>query len=177
MNFSYKIAKIEDLPLIENLIDSSIKGLLAPLLTKEELEASFDSMGLDDQLVKDGTYFLIYKDSHLVGCGGWSKRKTLFGSNHTPNRDNDFLDPKEDAGKIRAMYTHPKWSRKGVGSFIIKLAESKLRKDGFLKCELMATQAGIPLYLNEGYSEIKEIVYTSTDGNSVRMLKMEKLFI
>ena len=128
MVFTSKIAKLVDIPEIESLIDASIHGLLAPLIDINELEASFDSMGLDDQLIKDGTYFLITDKESLVGSGGWSNRKTLFGGNHTSNRDNSYLDPVLDAAKIRAMYTHPDWSRKGVGSLIINLAEKKYRK-------------------------------------------------
>ncbi len=176
MIFTSKIAKLADIPEIESLIDASIRGLLAPLIDKNELEASFDSMGLDDQLIKDGTYFLITDKDSLVGSGGWSNRKTLFGGNHTSNRDDNYLDPALDAAKIRAMYTHPDWSRKGVGSLIINLAEKEIQKVGFKKCELMATQSGVPLYKHHGYSEIEEFIYKSSRGNVVKMLKMGKLF-
>ena len=176
MVFTSKIAKLVDIPEIESLIDASIHGLLAPLIDINELEASFDSMGLDDQLIKDGTYFLITDKESLVGSGGWSNRKTLFGGNHTSNRDNSYLDPVLDAAKIRAMYTHPDWSRKGVGSLIINLAEKEIQKVGFKKCELMATQSGVPLYKHYGYSEIEEFIYKSSRGNVVKMLKMGKLF-
>ena len=91
--FIHRIATIDDIPAIEELMELSITQLLGPLLSQDELEASFDSMGLDDQLIKDQTYFMIFNDDIFVGCGGWSNRETLFGGNHTPNRDDKFLIP------------------------------------------------------------------------------------
>ena len=95
--FTHRIATYEDIPTIEVLMELSINQLLGPLLSAEQLEASFDSMGLDDQLIKDETYFMIFCDEVFVGCGGWSNRETLFGGNHTPNRDDNFLDPTKDS--------------------------------------------------------------------------------
>ena len=108
------------------------------------------------------------------GFGGWSNRKTLFGGNHTPNRSNDFLDPNHDAAKIRAMYTHPDWARKGIGTFILELAEKEACNAGFKRCELMATLSGIYLYKRRGYKVDEEIFYKSKKGNSVKMYKMTK---
>ena len=92
--FNHRIASLDDIPAIEQLMELSINQLLGPLLTADQLEASFDSMGLDNQLIEDGTYFMIFSKEIFIGCGGWSNRETLFGGNHTPNRDNQFLDPK-----------------------------------------------------------------------------------
>ena len=88
--FTHRIATLDDIPAIEKLMTLSINQLLGPLLTKDQLEASFDSMGLDDQLIKDKTYFMIFSKDVFIGCGGWSNRETLFGGNHTPNRDDQF---------------------------------------------------------------------------------------
>ena len=123
-NFKHRIATLEDIPEIKKLMELSINDLLGPLLTPEQLEASFDSMGLDDQLIKDGTYFMIFNEDAFVGCGGWSNRETLFGGNHTPDRDDNFLDPAKDSARIRAMYTHPEWIRMGVGSLVMNLGEN-----------------------------------------------------
>jgi GNAT superfamily N-acetyltransferase len=174
MNFNFKLANSEDIPAIKGLMEQSITELLGNYLNEEELEASFESMGLDDQLILDKTYFLIDFEGILVGCGGWSNRKTLFGGNHTPNRSNDFLNPNNDSAKIRAMYTHPDWARKGIGTLILELAEKEASNAGFKRCELMATLSGIYLYKNRGYKIDEEIFYRSKKGNSVKMFKMTK---
>ena len=175
MDFNYKLADLQDIPNIKGLMQLSINELLGHYVNEDELEASFESMGLDDQLIKDKTYFLIYFERLLVGCGGWSNRKTLFGGNHTPNRSNDFLNPIDDAAKIRAMYTHPDWARKGIGTLILNIAEKEAAISGFKRCELMATLSGIHLYKARGYTIDDEILYKSKKGNSVKMFKMTKL--
>ncbi len=174
MNLNFRLANYEDIPAVKGLMEQSIAVLLGNYVNEEELEASFESMGLDDQLILDKTYFLIDFEGVLVGCGGWSNRKTLFGGNHTPNRSNDFLDPNHDAAKIRAMYTHPDWARKGIGTFILELAEKEACNAGFKRCELMATLSGIYLYKRRGYKIDEEIFYKSKKGNSVKMYKMTK---
>ena len=174
MNLNFRLANSEDIPDVKGLMEQSIAKLLGNYVNEEELEASFESMGLDDQLIRDKTYFLIHFEGVLVGCGGWSNRKTLFGGNHTPNRSNDFLDPNHDAAKIRAMYTHPDWARKGIGTFILELAEKEACNAGFKRCELMATLSGIYLYKRRGYKIDEEIFYKSKKGNSVKMYKMTK---
>ena len=174
MNLNFRLANSDDIPAVKGLMEQSIAKLLGNYVNEEELEASFESMGLDDQLILDKTYFLIDFEGVLVGCGGWSNRKTLFGGNHTPNRSNDFLDPNHDAAKIRAMYTHPNWARKGIGTFILELAEKEACNAGFKRCELMATLSGLYLYKNRGYKIDEEIFYKSKKGNSVKMYKMTK---
>ena len=174
--FTHRIATLDDIPAIEQLMMISINQLLGPLLTKDQLEASFDSMGLDDQLIKDETYFMIFSNDVLIGCGGWSNRETLFGGNHTPNRDDQFLDPKKDSARIRAMYTHPDWIRKGVGSLVMNLGEEAAKNLGFKKCELMATQSGKLLYQAKGYKPIEDVLYKTNSGKTVPMIRMEKCF-
>jgi GNAT superfamily N-acetyltransferase len=173
--FTHRIATYEDIPTIELLMELSINQLLGPLLSAEQLEASFDSMGLDDQLIKDGTYFMVFCDDIFVGCGGWSNRETLFGGNHTPNRDDNFLDPLKDSARIRAMYTHPDWARQGIGSLVMHLGEHAAKKLGFKKCELMATQSGKLLYETQGYEPIENILYKTETGKKVPMIRMEKI--
>ena len=172
--FKHRIANEEDLEIIEELMESSINQLLGKILSSDQLEAAKESMGLDTTLIKDRTYFLIFSDNTLVGSGGYSARKTLFGGNHTPNRSDDFLIPGQDAAKVRAMYTHPKWVRKGIGSLILQLSEEESLRLGFRKCELMATVSGILLYEKRGYVVVEEIEYLSRKGNTVPMYKMEK---
>ena len=173
-NFEHRIACSNDIPTIQELMELSIRQLLGPLLTTSQLEASFDSMGLDDQLIQDGTYFMVFKGDIFVGCGGWSNRQTLFGANHTPNRDNQFLDPDKDSARIRAMYTHPDWVRKGVGSLVIHLGETEAKKLGFKKCELMATLSGKLLYETQGYKLIEEILYKTETNQTVPLIRMSK---
>ena len=173
--FTKVIANLEDIENIETLMDLSISELLGNLLDSCQLEAARESMGLDTQLIFDKTYFLIKKGETLVGSGGYSYRETLFGGNHTPNRSDDLLIPSMDAAKVRAMYTHPDWTRRGVGSYILELAEEAVKELGFKKTELMATVSGIFLYENRGYEVIKEVEYISKLGNKVPMYKMEKL--
>ena len=175
MKFNHRLADVEDIPYIKVLMNLSITKLLGFYVNEYELEASLESMGLDDQLIKDKSYFLIYSDKTLVGCGGWSNRKTLFGGNHTPNRSKDFLDPNKDSAKIRAMYTHPEWARRGIGTLILELAEKEASNSGFKICELMATLSGIHLYKKRGYKIDEEVIYNSKKGNSVKMFKMTKL--
>ena len=172
--FKHRIANEEDQEIIKELMESSINQMLAKMLSSDQLEAAKESMGLDTTLIQDKTYFLIYSDNTLVGSGGYSTRKTLFGGNHTPNRSDDFLIPGQDAAKVRAMYTHPEWVRKGIGSLILKLSEEESLKLGFQKCELMATVSGILLYEKRGYEVVEEIEYVSRKGNTVPMYKMEK---
>ena len=172
--FTHRIATLDDIPAIKKLMTLSINQLLGPLLTKDQLEASFDSMGLDDQLIKDETYFMIFSKDVFIGCGGWSNRETLFGGNHTPNRDDQFLDPKKDSARIRAMYTHPDWIRKGVGSLVMTLGEEAAKNLGFKKCELMATLSGVLLYENQGYEPIEDVIYKAKSGKTVPMVRMEK---
>ena len=173
--FTHRIATYEDIPTIEVLMELSINQLLGPLLSAEQLEASFNSMGLDDQLIKDGTYFMIFCDEVFVGCGGWSNRETLFGGNHTPNRDDNFLDPLKDSARIRAMYTHPDWARQGIGSLVMNLGEKAAKDCGFNRCELMATQSGKLLYETQGYESIEDILYKTETGKTVPMIRMEKI--
>ena len=172
--FTYRKAEIQDIPAIKELMDLSISKVLGKLTDKKELEASFESMGLDTKLIEDNSYFLIFEADTLIGSGGYSIRKTLFGGNHTPNRSDDLLVPGEEPSKIRAMYTHPNWIRKGVGSMILELSENESKKLGFKKAELMATISGILLYQDRGYEVDEEIEYESRAGNKVRMYKMFK---
>jgi GNAT superfamily N-acetyltransferase len=130
-------------------------------------------MGLDTQLIEDGTYFMVEADGALAGCGGWSRRATLYGGDQTPGRDATLLDPATDAARVRAMYTHPQHTRKGVGRLILSLCEDAARAEGFRSVELMSTMAGVPLYRACGY-EPHEQVLNDRGGAAVPLLRMTK---
>ena len=147
------------------------RGFLSPA----EIEASRAVMGLDTQLVRDGTYFVIESNGHLAGCGGWSRRATLYGGDHSTGlRAPALLDPAVDAARVRAMYTHPDFTRRGVGAMIIERSEAAARAEGFMRTELMATLSGEPLYRRCGYEEI-ERVFAEVGAVRVPLIRMGKV--
>src|SRR5262252_1143449 len=156
---SLRLASEADVPRLHELIEASVRGLQKNDYTPAQIEGALGTvLGLDTQLVKDGTYFIAEVRRAcarlLVGCGGWSKRKTLFGSDHAPVREPELLDPKTDAAKIRAFFIHPDWARRGIGSKILQACENAARDSGFTCFEMGATLTGVPLYLARGYREI-----------------------
>jgi GNAT superfamily N-acetyltransferase len=130
-------------------------------------------MGLDTQLVEDGTYFVVEHEGRLAGCGGWSRRATLFGSDATAGRNPALLDPVRDPARVRAMYTEPSEARRGVGRLILGLCEDAARNEGFRRAELMATMAGEPLYRACGFVPIERVVHRQ-DGVAVPLVRMGK---
>jgi len=151
-----RLATLDDLPALKGLMALAIGELQKGFLTPDEIEASRAVMGLDTQLVRDGTYFIIESEGQLAGCGGWSRRATLYGGDHsTELREPRLLDLATEAARVRAMYTHPDFTRRGVGKMIITLSEAAARAEGFARAEMMATLAGEPLYRSCGYEEIE----------------------
>lgn len=156
-----------DLPAIAALMDRAIGTLQTAFLSPEQIAASRASMGLDSQLIADGTYFVVEQDGKLVGCGGWGKRATLYGGDHAAVRDDALLDPATDAARIRAMYTDPAMARQGVGRDLLACCEAAARAAGFRRAEMMATLAGEPLYAACGYSVVKRVDRMSATGTAV----------
>jgi len=146
-----KLAIPNDIPAIKRLMELAIRELQKGYLTSEQIEASFAGMGLDTQLIDDQTYFCIWDGSELVGCGGWSYRATLHGGNHSAGRDDRTLDPSTERARIRAMYTHPDHTKRGIGRMIIDASENAAREAGFHTLEMAATMAGVPFYKKCGY--------------------------
>lgn len=173
MGFSSRIAVAADLPALRGLMDRAIGELQRPFLGTREIAASRAVMGLDTQLVADGSYFVIEEGDRLAGCGGWSRRATLYGGDHSDRRDASLLDPAHDAARVRAMYTHPDFTRRGVGRLILSLCEAAARAEGFAAAELAATLAGEPLYRACGYREIERID-RPVDGVIVPLIRMGK---
>jgi len=131
-------------------------------------------MGVDTLLVDDGTYFLVYVDDTLAGCGGWSRRRTLYGGNHTSGRDDELADPATEPAKIRAMYTPPDFTRRGIGRFLLEAGENAARAEGFKSMEMGSTAPGRPLYEACGYVFIEDLSQPSEDGTVVPILRMRK---
>jgi N-acetylglutamate synthase-like GNAT family acetyltransferase len=172
---THRLASEADLPALRALMARAIEELQRGFLSPEQIAASHQIMGLDTQLVKDGTYFVIERDGELAGCGGWSWRATLFGGDDSiVAREPLPLDPKTDAAKIRAMYVDPAQARRGIGKLIMQLCEDAARAAGFARVELMATLAGLPLYKACGFGEIEAVEATSREGVAVPIIRMGK---
>ncbi|WP_369027330.1 GNAT family N-acetyltransferase [Qipengyuania sp. RANM35] len=147
-----RIATRDDREAIADLMERSIAELQRGFLTPEEIESSRVAMGLDLTLIDDGTYFCVMEGDALAGCGGWSRRATLYGGDHSAGRDSRLLDPEKERARIRAMYTHPDHTRKGVGRMILEASENAARAEGFRELEMAATMSGKPLYFACGYT-------------------------
>jgi GNAT superfamily N-acetyltransferase len=176
---SLRPATPADEPRLHALIEASVRGLQRNDYTPDQINGSLGTLlGLDTQLVADGTYFVAEAKAAcariIVGCGGWSHRKTLFGSDHAPVRENDFLDPATDAAKIRAFFIHPDWSRRGIGSKILEACESAARAAGFSRFEMGATLTGVPLYLARGYHILERIEVPLYNGAALPIVRMAK---
>ncbi|HET7716791.1 MAG TPA: GNAT family N-acetyltransferase [Bauldia sp.] len=172
-SLTHRLATREDIPALTELMNAAIGELQKPFLTEEQIASSRAIMGLDTQLIEDGTYFVIEQNGALAGCGGWSRRATLYGGDRSPGRDAALLDPARDAARVRAMYTHPGFTRRGVGRLILTLCEDAARAEGFTSIELMATKAGEPLYRACGYQAIEALV-DARGGADVPLLRMRK---
>ncbi len=171
---SHRWATMADLPALRALMALAIGRLQSDFLTPAQVAASRAVMGLDTQLVSDGTYLIVEADGQLAGCGGWSRRATLYGGDHSTDlREPRLLDPATDAARIRAMYTHPAHARRGVGRHVLSVCEATAAAEGFARAELMATLAGVPLYRASGYVEIEQTGAT-VDGVTVPLMRMGK---
>ncbi|CAN7701392.1 GNAT family N-acetyltransferase [Mesorhizobium amorphae] len=173
ISLDHRLATRADMPALAELMNAAIGELQKPFLTEEQIASSRAIMGLDTQLIDDGTYFIVEQNGVLAGCGGWSRRETLYGGDRSPGRDAALLDPRKDAARVRAMYTHPTFTRRGVGRLILKLCEDAARGEGFTSVELMATMAGEPLYRACGFEAVEEVV-DNRGGAGVPLLRMRK---
>ncbi|UYY76971.1 GNAT family N-acetyltransferase [Sphingomonas sp. R1] len=174
--FPHRLAQPDDLAALRAVMERAIATLQHGFLTPEQIAASHRVMGLDTQLITDQTYFLVEDtDGTIAGCGGWSYRATLYGGDasivaRAPQR----LDPARDAAKIRAMYTNPDHTRRGIGRRILGLCENAARDAGFARAEMMATMAGVPLYQACGYRPVEPVLSAPIDGVQVPLVRMEK---
>jgi len=178
-----RLATEEDIPALHALIEASVRGLQAGDYTPAQIEGALGTvLGLDTQLIRDQTYFiaetLSTEESEvrrtLAGCGGWSKRKTLFGSDHASVRESELLDPATDAAKVRAIFVHPGFARRGLGSVILAHVEAAAQAAGFRRFEMGSTLTGVPLYRLKGYVEVERIAVPLPNGEALPVVKMIK---
>ena len=169
MTLTHRLATPADEPALSTLMTLAIDRLQSSFLTPDQVQASHAFMGLDSRLIVDGTYFVIQDGDAIAGCGGWSRRATAYGGNHSAGRDDRLLDPVTEAAKVRAMYTHPDHVRKGVGTLTLSLCEEAARAEGFRALELSATMAGVPLYRSFGFVDVRPF-----EDSGVPMILMRK---
>ncbi len=170
-----RLATAEDVPALHALIERSVRELQRDDYTPAQLEGALGTvLGLDTQLIADGTYFVVEMEGRLAACGGWSKRRTLFGSDHGPGREAALLDPQQDAAKIRAFFVHPDFNRRGIGSRLLEASEQAAREAGFSSFEMGATLTGVPLYRARGYREVERVEVPLKNGGTLGVVKMIK---
>ena len=175
MDHLLRLASLEDQDLLRDLIARSAHGLSQDDYTPAQIEGALrGAFGVDTQLIRDGTYFVAEADSRIVGCGGWSRRRTLFGGDAHRQRDAGELDPRKDAAKIRAFFIDPACARRGIGRAILERCEAEARKLGFSRCEMMATLPGLKLYSALGYIPGAPIQHPLGDGLSIEFVPMSK---
>ena len=178
LTLTHRIAGFDDIPSIIELMGLSISENMKSFLSTAEIEAAKETMGVDRTLIEDQTYFIIETicddQTVIVGCGGWGKRKTLYGGDHTVGRDDSLSNPDLDPARIRAMYTHPSWARQGIGTMLLELGEDAAREAGFKNIELGSTVPGEPLYLARGYKALKRMTNIAANGSENVVIKMTK---
>jgi GNAT superfamily N-acetyltransferase len=168
-----RLATRDDVPALMELMRAAIEELQKDFLDEEQIRSSHAIMGIDNQLIDDGTYFVVECDGVIAGCGGWSRRATLYGGDHSAGRDSAMLDPEVDPARVRAMYTHPSFTRRGVGRLVLALCEAAAAAEGFTRLELMSTMAGVPLYSAAGFEVIEE-ASDASGGVPVPLVRMGK---
>jgi GNAT superfamily N-acetyltransferase len=174
-DFSHRIAQPADLDALREVMRRSIETLQDDFLSPEQVSASHKVMGLDAQLVADGTYFIVESGERIAGCGGWSWRSTLYGGDDSVvTREPRALDPATEPARIRAMYTDPDFKRQGVGKLVLRLCENAARRAGFSTATMMATMAGVPLYRACGYAEAEPPITARIGDVEVPLVRMEK---
>src|SRR5258708_7570680 len=177
-SFLIREATASDVPELRRLIEQSVRQLQKNDYSPEQIEGALGhALGLDVQLIEDRTYFVTQPSSGaslIVACGGWSNRKTLFGSDHGPNRDAALLNPATDAAKIRAIFVHPDWARRGLGSLVLSHCEQAAQRAGFSRLEMGSTLTGIPLYRIKGYEELERVEVPLPNGEVLPVVRMIK---
>jgi N-acetylglutamate synthase-like GNAT family acetyltransferase len=174
MEYEIRVARAADVAAISKLIVSSARGLSRDDYSAEQIEAAVSSIfGVDSELISDGTYLVAEASGKLIGCGGWSRWRTLFGGDQAASREAGVLDPARDAAKIRAFFVHPDWTRRGVGRAILEQCEKRAQEAGFSALELMSTLPGLGFYRTMGYDASEPILY-SAGAVELKFIPMRK---
>lgn len=170
-----RAATAADVPALSALIDASVRGLSAAHYTPAQIESALRHVfGVDTQLVRDGTYYLVEADGSPVACGGWSRRRTLYGGDQHKSVDDPPLDPSTEPARIRAFFVHPAWARRGLGRLLFGACHAAARDAGFRALELMATLPGQPLYATLGFTAIEPVAETMPDGVQLPLVRMRR---
>ena len=171
-----RLAREADIPALEELIPLSVRALQSAHHSPAQMDAALGPIfGVDRQLIRDGTYFVVELDGRIIACGGWSRRKSLFGGDaHRTASEDEPLDPARDAARVRAFFVHPEFARRGLGRAILQASEAAVAAAGFRKIELSATLAGEPLYASLGYRVRSRSEIPMRDGLSLPVMGMEK---
>lgn len=175
VSFILRKATLDDRPVLETLIAESARGLSRGDYTDEQVDAALGgAFGVDSDLIRDGTYFVAESEGRIVGCGGWSRRRTLFGGDAQPGRRAELLDPTREAARIRAFFVHPESARTGIGRAILERCEAEARAGGFRSAELLATLPGVRFYSAMGYAGGKRAEHQLRDGVTIDFVPMRK---
>jgi GNAT superfamily N-acetyltransferase len=170
-----RLATAADLPALNALIQLSARSLSRGYYSPEQTEAAIrEVFGADSRLIADGTYFAAEDGDALAGCGGWSRRRTLYGGDQTKTGEEPFLDPAREAARIRAFFVHPDHARRGVGSQILDACIDAARAAGFRRLELASTLPGVPFYRAYGFEDRERIEVPMGAGLTLPVLRMER---
>jgi len=178
-NWHFRVAREEDIPALHALIEASVRAL-SEGYTPAEIEGSVGTvLGLDSQLIRDQTYFVVEAEDAsgervFAASGGWSNRKTLCGGDSAPGRESSLLDPAADAAKVRAIFVHPAFARRGLGSAVLAHVEAAAFAAGFRRFEMGSTLTGVPLYSLKGYVETERFGIPLQNGESLPVVRMVK---
>lgn len=180
VNIRTRKATPADVPRLREVIEASVRGLQAGDYSPAQIEGALKSVyGVDSQLIADGTYLVAQVSESqgaalIVGCGGWSRRNTLYGGDQYALREDSQLDPSRDAAKIRAFFVHPQWARRGIGSLILEACEKAASEAGFTRLEMGATLSGVAFYKAKGYEVVETQEASLNNGETLRIVKMAK---
>lgn len=175
MSWPLRIACDEDAPALERLIELSVRQSLSRCYSAAQLAVALGPVfGLDRQLIRDGTYFVAEHGSEIIACGGWSRRRAVYGGDRGRNGVDAELNPASDAARVRAFFVHPDWGRRGLGRALLETCEAALRAAGFTRVELVATLAGEALYARFGYAVAERYEAPMPGGLTIAVVRMTK---